>query len=68
MLRVHGCGDHAQFFYVCYNVYRLVAISLFATFALFCLLSIVLLDANKNKLLLDVNTKKKKFHESTSSV
>ena len=48
------CGDHAQFFCACYNVYCLVVVSLFATFALFCfqLLSIVLLEANKNKLLL----------------
>ena len=51
MLR-HGCSDQVQC--TCYNIYRLVAVSLFATFALFCLqlLLIVLLDANKNKLLL----------------
>ena len=49
-IELYGCGDHAQR----YKVYRLVAVSLFATFALFCLqlLSIVFLDANKNKLLL----------------
>ena len=35
MLR-QWCGDHAQFFGACYNVYRLVVVSLFATFALFC--------------------------------
>ena len=36
-----------------YNLYRLVAVSPFAIFALFCfqLLSIVLLEANKKKLL-----------------
>ena len=42
-----------NFFVHGHNVYCLVAFSLFETFALFCLqLSIVLLDANKNKLLL----------------
>ena len=57
---VHRCGDHAtgavpcKIFCAYYNVYRLVVVSLFTTFALFCLqlLSFVLLDANKNKLLL----------------
>ena len=54
MLR-HRCSDHAQFFvHVITYVYHLVAVFLFATFALFCLqlLAIVVLDANKNKLLL----------------
>ena len=48
------CGNHAQLYCTCYNVYSLVAVSLFATFALICfqLESTVLLDANKNKLLL----------------
>ena len=63
MLR-YGCGDHAQFFcvygffcaYSSYKVYHLVAVSLFATFALFSLQlsSIVFLNANKNKLQLKV--------------
>ena len=46
---MYWCGDHAQFFCACYNVYHLVAVSLFATFALFCyqLLSICVLNANK---------------------
>ena len=43
-----------NFFCVCYNAYRLVAVPLFATFALFCLqlLSIVLLYVSENKQLL----------------
>ena len=42
-----------QWYHDSYDIYCLVAISLFATFALFGFqLSINLLDANKNKLLL----------------
>ena len=55
----HG-WDRAQVFCTYYNVYGLVAVSLFATFALFCLqlLSNILLHANKNKLLKKINNLK----------